>query len=355
MLKNIIYLLPAQKFPSGGARVIYKHSNLINNFNIKNLSSSIIHYKKRRSSKYLESIKKKLSFKNNNESFGYNFKDFTIIKNFKPRNEFVNEIIVNKNNLKFDKKKDFIIFPEIIAHFAKDICHKSNIKYAVFTQGIYHMHQTNNLKLLNDVYDKAEFLIDTSKDTRKCFLDIYPSFLKKKILKIDLSVDPKQYTFSKYKKNIITCMPRKCVADYHLLKFFIQKKIPKSWKIIALENMSNKEVAKHLSISKIFLSFSNFEGLGLPPIEAAICGNKVIGYTGEGGKEYFKSPLFEIVYKGDIYDFSNKIANNIKILKRDWHLMTDNQNARLRLIKKYSKLREANSLKKIVQNILKII
>ena len=33
---------------------------------------------------------------------------------------------------------------------------------------------------------------------------------------------------------------------------------------------------------------SNLEGLGLPPLETAIAGNKVIGYTGEGGKEYWK-------------------------------------------------------------------
>ena len=31
---------------------------------------------------------------------------------------------------------------------------------------------------------------------------------------------------------------------------------------------------------------SNLEGLGLPPLETTIAGNKVIGYTGEGGKEY---------------------------------------------------------------------
>ena len=36
---------------------------------------------------------------------------------------------------------------------------------------------------------------------------------------------------------------------------------------------------------KIFLSFSSLEGLGLPPVEAALAGNHVIGYTGEGGNE----------------------------------------------------------------------
>lgn len=43
-------------------------------------------------------------------------------------------------------------------------------------------------------------------------------------------------------------------------------------------------------MSRIFLSFSDLEGLGLPPIEAALCGNYVIGYHGGGGREYWRAP-----------------------------------------------------------------
>ena len=49
-----------------------------------------------------------------------------------------------------------------------------------------------------------------------------------------------------------------------------------------------KKLINYLSKSKIFLSFSNLEGIGIPPIEAALAGNKVIGYTGGGGIEYWK-------------------------------------------------------------------
>ena len=150
-------------------------------------------------------------------------------------------------------------------------------------------------------------------------------------------------------------MPRKALTDFQLLNFFIYKKIPKSWKLIVLQNMSNSQIAKNLSLSRIFLSFSNFEGLGLPPIEAAICGNKVIGYSGEGGKEYFKKPLFEVVSKGNIYDLTEKILKNIKNLKKDWHLNLKNKKARLKLSSNYSNLNEIKSVKKITRKILKIL
>ena len=67
-----------------------------------------------------------------------------------------------------------------------------------------------------------------------------------------------------------------------------------------------------MSKSKIFLSFSMMEGLGLPPIEAAIAGNKVIGYSGEGGKEYWEKPIFTEIPHGNISKFMDEILIHIK-------------------------------------------
>ena len=40
--------------------------------------------------------------------------------------------------------------------------------------------------------------------------------------------------------------------------------------------------------------------LPLPPTEAALAGNQVIGYTGEGGGEYWKKPIFTEIKTGEI-------------------------------------------------------
>ena len=45
---NIIYVLPAHKSASGGSKVIYQHSELINRLNIKNVTSQILHLKKKK-------------------------------------------------------------------------------------------------------------------------------------------------------------------------------------------------------------------------------------------------------------------------------------------------------------------
>jgi hypothetical protein len=45
------------------------------------------------------------------------------------------------------------------------------------------------------------------------------------------------------------------------------------------------------------------EGLRLPPFEVAILKNKIIIYTGQDGKEYYKSPLFEKIETRNILKF----------------------------------------------------
>lgn len=96
----------------------------------------------------------------------------------------------------------------------------------------------------------------------------------------------------------------------------------KNWKIKKIDNLNENKTFKYLLKSKIFLSLSNLEGLGLPPLKAALAGNKVIGYTGEAGKEYWKRPIFKKIYSGDLKKFckivlkeiNNKIKYNDKSL-----------------------------------------
>ena len=333
--RNIIYFLPALKKPSGGAKCMYHHSNLINKMSIKGFSSSILHYKKKRISKILYSLKWKYLNYDTDKNYGYKPDEIEVVKNFKPLKEWMATDIEHKNNFDFDPKKDFIVFPEIISHFAKKFCAKPDIKYSIFVLGAYHMNSTNNLKDLNEVYKKSCFLMDISNNSRKCLKSILPNY-NKKFFRINLSIDSNIFKSKKIKQNIINCMPRKLKEDFHLLKFFINQAMPKKWKLITLTNMSNKEIANKLSSSKIFLSFSNFEGLGLPPIEAAFSGNKVIGYAGEGGNDYFNKPIFEKISKGDILNFSIKILKNIKSFDKAWNVQKDVSKSRKKLIKKYS-------------------
>ena len=79
-MKNIIFLIDAQKGASGGGKVIYQYSNYINSF--KGYSSSIAHVKKKKIGKIFDSINKKFNRKFKQVEYsGWNFKDLKIKKN----------------------------------------------------------------------------------------------------------------------------------------------------------------------------------------------------------------------------------------------------------------------------------
>ena len=85
--------------------------------------------------------------------------------------------------------------------------------------------------------------------------------------------------------------------------------------------------------------------MGLPPAEAALAGNYVIGYTGEGGNEYWKTPIFKRINSGEIVTFVKKILVKIQDLKKI------NQFP----IKKYNQLKKIFSEEREIQNIKKFL
>ena len=122
--------------------------------------------------------------------------------------------------------------------------------------------------------------------------------------------------------------------------------IPKNWIVKDLNNLSEKKVFNNLCRSKIFLSFSNLEGLGLPAIEAAIAGNFVVGYTGEGGKEYWKKPIFTEIYSGDIKNFVNEILK--KVLEKNKNKLKKIIQQK-KIIKEFSKDNEIKHIKSFLK------
>ncbi len=335
-MKNIIFFTHAEKKPSGGAKYIYDFSQIINK--TKDFSSEVIHIKKKRTSKLIDSINKRLNVKKNIYS-GWLAEDITLARNFKYR-WFNNEIKI-KEDFTFNRKKDFIILPEIFAHLADDLLIKHNISYSIFVQNGYCLDSTNNETLLIKAYKNAKFILSSSEDTSEC-IKLRFSRLKLKIIKVFYSIEVGLVNY-KNKKNIITYTNRKLSHHSNLVISFLKPQLPKNWYLKNLNNLSYKNYLKELKKSKIFLSFSNLEGLGLPPAEAALAGNYVIGYTGESGKEYWIKPLFTEINSGEIKNFVLNIITRInskeKFSKKNYN----------KLKKKFSEENKVNQIKKILK------
>lgn len=342
MIKNIVYVSHAEKGASGGAKIIYNHSQIINDLN--NFSSEVVHLKRNRLAKIKISVKKKLKIDSRNDESGWQFNDLQAVKKFNYK--WLDHKIKTRDKLSFDKKKDFIILPEIFAHLAEDLCIRNRINYAIFVQNGYVISSTNNERKLKLAYKKAKFIISYSEDITNCIKLKFPN-LKTKIVKISYALDLKNFKMNR-KKNLITYMSRKLPQHSYLVINYLKPHLPKNWSIKDLNNLSEKKTYNQLRESKIFLSFSNMEGLPLPPAEAALAGNFVVGYTGEGGNEYWKKPLFTKINSGEIKSFVKEIINKISEIKLCKNI-SKKHISNLKL--KFSKERELNNIKKFLKYI----
>lgn len=232
-----------------------------------------------------------------------------------------NRTIVNINWFKHDMeiingfdvvtKDDIVIMPEETLWAFNELIAARGCKYIMINQGAY-WTLVNGLghSYTKEIYSKA--------------LGVYVNSEYTKFLVNKLFGDINQYIFSvpiepsfkpaAEKENIICYMPRKncetaeCVAQY-------VRGVHTDWNIIPVNNMSNQEVSDLFAKSRIFLSFGGPEGLGMPPIEAALAGCKVIGYHGFGGKEYFIEPLFTPLEYLEIPAFIDQICIYTSLLK----------------------------------------
>ena len=249
-----------------------------------------------------------------------------------------------KENFTFNHKKDFVILPEIFAHFAEKLLIKKKINYAILVQNGYSINSTNDEKSLLKAYNNAKFILSVSKNTSNCIKLRFPK-LSTRILKVSYSIDLGNVKFNK-KKNIITYMSRKLPQHSNLVIQYLKNNLNKDLKINNLQNLSETKTYELLKESKIFLSFSNLEGFGLPPLEAALAGNNVIGYTGEGGTEYWQKPIFIKINSGEVNKFAIKVLQETKKIKQRNNHYRSKYNI---LKKKFSKENEIQNIKNFVK------
>ena len=326
-MKSIIYICPTgNNKPTGGIKIIYRHVEILSKLLPEEIESKIFHF----------------------EDVNFKCDWFTHNVNF-------------KKNTSFDPNKEFVIIPEWMAVYHAKMLQKAEVKYGIFVQNGFFLHTkpSNNFKdhEVHEAYEKAKIIISYSDEITECIKLTFPKS-SEKIFRINVSVDNKKFCYTeeifKSKENLITYMPRKKAEHAKKLLFILQHHLPKNWEIKSIDNLKELEVVRFLEKSKIFLSFSELEGFGLPPVEAALCGNFVIGYTGESGKEYWEPPIFEEIFSGDLRTFANKVINKVKDLNQNNHVFENFKPYVRKLAEKYSIEKEQSGLISLINKIKEI-
>jgi glycosyltransferase involved in cell wall biosynthesis len=310
---NLIFFCPVKKSPVGGIKVIYRLSEVISTILPEGSKSLVLHPNRPffRPSWFKSGIQFRRMI------FGLNFSgklSFSNIKNI------------------FDPENDIVVLPETWVHKYASQLHKFDIRFVIFVQNGYLMSKGNREEI-SAGYRNAVTILTVSDDCTKCVQQAFNINIEK-ISRVNLFVDPKKFISAPRKEKIITYMPRKLGGHFEILRFFIGDRISSDWRFFPIDGCSEDKVADSLSKSQIFLSLSNREGLGLPPIEAAMAGNYVIGYTGEGGKEFWEAPLFSEIHHGDFLAFAEAVIFLTQKIENSE--APDISSHRSRLIKKFS-------------------
>ena len=312
---SIVFLSPAINKATGGVKVIFKQAAIINSLN-SDLSASVLHPTK---------------------------------PNFKCT--WFKHDAVYKLDLKLNPKCDFVIVPEFWAVPHAKLLHEIGIKYGIYVQNGYSI-VFNNGKELDAAYNNAALVLSISEDTVDCIKMAFPECTDR-VYRVHCSVNPEQFIASPQKENIICYMPRKLRKHSQLVTFFLNKNIPPHWRIESIDGLNEDGVAAILRKSRIFLSFGELEGLSLPPIEAALSGCHIIGYTGEAAKEYWDTEIFSEIYSGDIKAFVNAVLH--KIEEFDSGTAIIHTEAYKKLANKYSAQVELDDMRFVSEKIKEIL
>lgn len=311
----ITYACPNAVKASGGTKVIYHHTSCINQGLHPRVQAQILHPKQ--------------------PSFRCHW-DF-------PALQF-------KANLRFNTQQELYIIHEMWAAREAPSVYQAGISYAIFVQNGYFIQRKAQFVQASFAYAHAQWILCVSQDIEDCLRFLFPA-LAHKIVRLHISVDATLFQPTQQKENIITYMPRKLKKHADLVIFFLSAHLPAHWRIEAIDGLSPEQVASTLGQSKIFMSFSELEGLGLPPIEAALAGNKVIGYTGQGGQEFWHAPLFEKIDNGDIRGFAEAVLHATTLWDNGSYHVESFKESRDKLAQQYSRAQELADLQTFTQQV----
>jgi Glycosyltransferase len=140
----------------------------------------------------------------------------------------------------------------------------------------------------------------------------------------------------------IAYMPRRGERDIRpVLEILRARNLLDDWEVVPIDGLAPPKVGEILRTTRIFLSFADQEGFGLPAAEAMACGNYVVGYHGFGGREYFRPSFSAPVPAADILAFASTVEDVLRCDSEDetW-CQTRGKEASAFVLSKYSREQE---------------
>jgi glycosyltransferase involved in cell wall biosynthesis len=185
--------------------------------------------------------------------------------------------------------------------------------------------------------------IVVSEDSKRYLEYMFPAL---PVHRVRLCINPSLF-FPAPKKRQIAVMPRKNMEDLkQVLNALALRGALDGWQVVAIDGFTEAQTAAALRDSAVYLSTSSPEGFGLSPCEALACGCEVIGYHGEGGKEFLLPEFSYPIQVGDIIGFAQTAERVL------WDYKGVNEKGAAFVRENYSQERERETIVGAWENIL---
>jgi len=131
-------------------------------------------------------------------------------------------------------------------------------------------------------------------------------------------VEIEGYFVPQAKEKRIALMPRRRREDLLGAVQLIRRSSQlRDWEIVLIDGMTQAQVADELGRSAIFLFGAEREGVGLPGAEAMAAGCHVIGFTGDGAKEYLRSDTGDVILDSDVVGMCDATLASMSLFESD--------------------------------------
>ncbi len=317
----IYYWSPDYRTPVGGVKILYRHVDILNR---NGYEASVLHRHRGFRCTWFENTTR-ISYigKTNLRDDDY----LVIPENY-------GSLYINPSS----RPKAAKVFNRLFANPAGKV---------IFNQNTYNTFagHTASRDDLRTVYkdEGITAAMVVSDDNKEYLAFAFPDI---RIFRIHNAINRDLFAFQENKKRQICFMPRKNPEHaIQVINLLGHRGDLDGFAVVPIEGKTEKETARIMQESLIFLSFGYPEGFSLPPAEAMSCGCIVVGYHGMGGREYFNPNYCFPVEMGDILEFAKQVR---KVLETS----RNNPNTLQRMARKasafvnecYSEKREQNDV-----------
>jgi len=286
---TIYFLTPENNKPSGGVKVIYRHTDILNR---NGIDAAVLHQKRGFRAAWFENTTR----------------------------------IVYLQDTQIGAA-DYLAVPEVygpnIVNIGKLLNIDPGVKKAIINQGCYNTFFGYSLETLCSgglstpytMHDEFVAAIVVSENSREYLRHLSAGL---RIFRIHNSINPELFTFSPPARKQICFCPDKHLEDaIQVLAMLQLRGAICGYTIVPITGMHEQQVADVMRDSSFFLSTTYHEGFGLPAAEAMASGCIVIGYDGMGGREYFNDEYSYPVPLGDIVNFATVAERVIRQFEDD--------------------------------------